>query len=35
MYRPNLDRVFGLEDIVAAHRSMEGDQAAGKLVMMP
>ena len=35
VYRPNVDRVFGLGDIVAAHRYMEGDQAAGKLVMMP
>jgi NADPH:quinone reductase-like Zn-dependent oxidoreductase len=31
----NVDRVFGLDDIVAAHRCMEGDQAAGKLVMLP
>ena len=35
VYRPNVDRVFGLGDIVAAHRYMEGDQAAGKLVMLP
>ena len=35
LYRPNIDRVFGLDDIVAAHRYMEGDQAAGKLVMLP
>jgi NADPH:quinone reductase-like Zn-dependent oxidoreductase len=33
--RPNLDRVFGLEDIVAAHRYMEDNQATGKLVMVP
>ena len=35
VYRPNLDRVFGLDDIVAAHRYLESNQAAGKLVMMP
>jgi NADPH:quinone reductase-like Zn-dependent oxidoreductase len=35
VYRPNVDRVFGLDDIVAAHRYMEGNQAAGKLVMLP
>jgi NADPH:quinone reductase-like Zn-dependent oxidoreductase len=34
-YRPNVDRVFGLADIVAAHRYMEDDQAAGKLVVLP
>ena len=34
-YRPNVDRVFGLDDIVAAHRYMENNQATGKLVMMP
>jgi NADPH:quinone reductase-like Zn-dependent oxidoreductase len=35
VYRPNVDRVFGLDDIVAAHRYMENDQATGKLVMVP
>jgi NADPH:quinone reductase-like Zn-dependent oxidoreductase len=35
VYRPNVDRVFPLDDIVAAHRYMEGNQAAGKLVVMP
>jgi NADPH:quinone reductase-like Zn-dependent oxidoreductase len=35
VYRPNLDRVFGLDDIVAAHRCMEDNQATGKLVMVP
>src|SRR5205814_282948 len=35
VYRPNVDRIFGLDDIVAAHRYMENNQAAGKLVMMP
>ncbi|MGI5240632.1 zinc-binding dehydrogenase [Dactylosporangium sp. CA-139066] len=34
-YRPNIDRVFGLDDIVAAHRYMEGDEATGKLVLVP
>jgi NADPH:quinone reductase-like Zn-dependent oxidoreductase len=35
VYRPNLDLVVGLDDIAAAHRHMENDQAAGKLVMLP
>jgi NADPH:quinone reductase-like Zn-dependent oxidoreductase len=35
VYRPNVDRVFSLEDVVAAHRHMEGNQASGKLVLMP
>lgn len=35
VYRPNLDRVFRLDDIVAAHRYMETDQATGKLVVLP
>jgi NADPH:quinone reductase-like Zn-dependent oxidoreductase len=35
VHRPNIDRVFGLDDIVAAHRYMETDQAAGKLVVVP
>jgi NADPH:quinone reductase-like Zn-dependent oxidoreductase len=34
-YRPNVDRVFGLDDIAAAHRYMENDQATGKLVVLP
>jgi NADPH:quinone reductase-like Zn-dependent oxidoreductase len=34
-YRPNLDRVFGLADIVSAHRYMESDHATGKVVLMP
>jgi NADPH:quinone reductase-like Zn-dependent oxidoreductase len=33
--RPNVDRVFALDDIVAAHRYMENDQATGKLVVVP
>jgi NADPH:quinone reductase-like Zn-dependent oxidoreductase len=35
VYRPNIDRVFGLDDIVAAHRYMENNQAIGKLVVVP
>jgi NADPH:quinone reductase-like Zn-dependent oxidoreductase len=35
VYRPNVDRVFGLRDIAAAHRYMESNQAAGKLVLVP
>jgi NADPH:quinone reductase-like Zn-dependent oxidoreductase len=35
VYRPNLDRVFGLDDIVTAHRYMEDDEATGKVVMVP
>ncbi|KDN18608.1 zinc-binding dehydrogenase [Amycolatopsis rifamycinica] len=34
-YRPNIDRVFPLADIAAAHRYMEDDRAAGKLVVVP
>jgi NADPH:quinone reductase-like Zn-dependent oxidoreductase len=35
VYRPNLDRVFRLDDIVAAHRYMEHNQATGKVVALP
>ena len=35
VYRPNLDRVFALDDIVAAHRYMENDEATGKVVVIP
>jgi NADPH:quinone reductase-like Zn-dependent oxidoreductase len=35
VYRPNLDRVFDLEDIVAAHRYMEDNRATGKLILVP
>jgi NADPH:quinone reductase-like Zn-dependent oxidoreductase len=35
VYRPNVDRVFGLDDIVAAHQYMESNQATGKLVLVP
>jgi NADPH:quinone reductase-like Zn-dependent oxidoreductase len=34
-YRPNVDRVFGLDEIPAGHRYMEGNQATGKVVMVP
>ena len=33
--RPNLDRVFPLGDIVAAHRYLENDEASGKVVVLP
>jgi NADPH:quinone reductase-like Zn-dependent oxidoreductase len=35
VYRPNVDRVFGLDDIVAAHRYMESNHATGKVVVLP
>ncbi|MBO3746116.1 zinc-binding dehydrogenase [Streptosporangiaceae bacterium NEAU-GS5] len=35
VYRPNVDRVFPLDDIAAAHGYMEADQATGKLVVVP
>jgi NADPH:quinone reductase-like Zn-dependent oxidoreductase len=35
VYRPSIDRVFGLDDIVAAHRYMENNQATGKIIMLP
>lgn len=34
VYRPNVDRVFGLNDIAAAHRYMEDNQATGKVVVL-
>ena len=34
-YRPNIDRVVGLDDIASAHQLMENNQATGKLVVMP
>jgi NADPH:quinone reductase-like Zn-dependent oxidoreductase len=34
-YRPTIDRVAGLDDLAAAHRRMEANQATGKLVMVP
>jgi NADPH:quinone reductase-like Zn-dependent oxidoreductase len=35
LYRPNISRVFGLDEIVAAHHYMETNQATGKLVTLP
>lgn len=35
VYRPNVDRVFALDDIVAAHRYMEDNHATGKVVVLP
>jgi NADPH:quinone reductase-like Zn-dependent oxidoreductase len=35
VHRPHIDRVFGLGEIVDAHRYMEDDQASGKLVVVP
>ncbi|MFG1813795.1 zinc-binding dehydrogenase [Kribbella sp. NPDC049174] len=34
-YRPNIDRVFPLDDIVEAHHYMETNQATGKVVVLP
>jgi NADPH:quinone reductase-like Zn-dependent oxidoreductase len=35
VYRPNIDRVFGLDDIGAAHRYVENNEATGKVVLLP
>jgi NADPH:quinone reductase-like Zn-dependent oxidoreductase len=35
VHRPHLDRVVGLDELAAAHRYMENDQGAGKLVVVP
>jgi NADPH:quinone reductase-like Zn-dependent oxidoreductase len=35
VYRPNVDRVFTLDDIARAHQYMEDNQATGKLVAVP
>jgi NADPH:quinone reductase-like Zn-dependent oxidoreductase len=35
LYRPHVDRVLGLDDIVAAHRHMENNEATGKVVVVP
>jgi NADPH:quinone reductase-like Zn-dependent oxidoreductase len=35
VYRPTIDRVFDLGDIVAAHQYMEDDRATGKVVVLP
>jgi NADPH:quinone reductase-like Zn-dependent oxidoreductase len=34
-YRPNIDRVVGLDDLASAHRHMESNHATGKLVLVP
>lgn len=34
-YRPNIDRVFPLDEIVKAHHYMETNQATGKVVVLP
>lgn len=35
VHRPVVDRVVGLDDVAAAHRYMEADQAVGKVVLLP
>ena len=35
VYLPNVDRVFALDDVVAAHRYMEDNNATGKVVLVP
>jgi NADPH:quinone reductase-like Zn-dependent oxidoreductase len=35
VYRPNLDRVFTLDEIAKAHDHMENNQATGKVVVVP
>jgi NADPH:quinone reductase-like Zn-dependent oxidoreductase len=35
VYRPNVDRVYGLDDVAAAHRYMEDNRATGKVVILP
>ena len=35
IYRPNVDRILGLHDIVEAHQYMENNRATGKLVVLP
>ncbi|MBB5917556.1 NADPH:quinone reductase-like Zn-dependent oxidoreductase [Nocardia transvalensis] len=34
-YRPAIDRTFALDDVAAAHRYMEDNEATGKLVVVP
>ena len=34
-YTVNLDRVFAMDDIADAHRYMEANRAAGKVVVLP
>ncbi len=35
LYRPVIDRVVNLDDLPAAHRYMENNEAIGKIVMLP
>jgi NADPH:quinone reductase-like Zn-dependent oxidoreductase len=35
VYRPNLDRVFDLDDIASGHDYMENNRASGNLVVTP
>ncbi|KUL27030.1 zinc-binding dehydrogenase [Actinoplanes awajinensis] len=35
VHQPHVDRVFALDDVVAAHEYMEGNRAAGKVVLQP
>jgi NADPH:quinone reductase-like Zn-dependent oxidoreductase len=35
VYKPNVDRIFSLDDIAAAHRYMEDNRATGKVLMLP
>lgn len=35
VYRPNVDRVFPLNEVATAHHYMETNQATGKVVMVP
>ncbi|MGW4464709.1 zinc-binding dehydrogenase [Micromonospora sp. NPDC004704] len=35
VYRPNVDRVFGLDDIAEAHRYTEENRATGKVLVLP
>jgi NADPH:quinone reductase-like Zn-dependent oxidoreductase len=35
VYRPNVDRVVGLDEVAQAHQYMENNEATGKLVLVP
>jgi NADPH:quinone reductase-like Zn-dependent oxidoreductase len=34
-FRPNVARVFALDDVAEAHRYMEANRASGKVVGLP
>jgi len=34
-FRPAIDRIFSLEEIVAAHRCLEANEQVGKVVVVP